>query len=460
MDPAMLELHENVAVGDAGPIRADGLVPLHIIRPGVGRGRGRHLYEADMLKRAVEEGRFTNWKMYVDHQAPEAKKAQGGLPRSVRDLGGIIKEAWWDDSVPADPERGFGQGAVVGLAKPTRLIASLIEDDPQLVEASISATATGVRPVKRGSETVWLVEGIRPRGSVDWVTEAGAGGRVAPLIEALIESDDFEEELEMAETAEGPVGRDDDTLMEWLVTERPDLLERIVETAAELEDDDKPDAGTTTAQEANEGGDVPDASELLQEALDSDEGRALLDEAIRGSFARVVAPALQELVEAAMEDERDLLRAEGKAEASRMLEVRDLKDVARSIIAESNLPEPFQVELRERYDVVGNVPTSALDVIDEEDAEGAVVKTAEAVLRENLTAEIARKRSQAASVRPTRVRGQGTDVAESTDVDADGKKVEKVEGDKTTGSFKTDSMLAEAGIEVDADLYKGILQGV
>lgn len=457
MDPALLDLHENVAVGDAGPIRADGLVPLHIIRPGVGRGRGRHLYEADMLQKAVEEGRFTNWKMYVDHQAPEAKKAAGGLPRSVRDLGGIIKEAWWDADVPADPERGFGKGAVVGLAKPTRLIASLIEDDPQLVEASISATATGVRPVKRGSETVWLVEGIRPRGSVDWVTEAGAGGRVAPLIEALVESDDFEEELEMAQAAEDQVVRDDDSLVEWLVNERPDLLERIAEAASdedEPDENDKPD--NAKAEEANEGGDVPNASELLQEALDSDEGRTLLDEAIRGSFARVVAPALQELVEAAMEDERDLLRAEGKAEASRMLQVRDLKDVAHSLIAESRLPEPFQVELRERYDVVGNAPTPALDVIDEE-AEGKVVKTAEAILRETIEADIARKRGQAASVRPTRVRGQGSDVQEAQDVDETGKKKEKVEGEKTTGSFKTDSMLAEAGIEVDDSLYEGIL---
>ena len=110
-------VEKTAAAGN--PVRADGLVPLYIIRPGIGRGRGKHLYEAEMLEREVAEGRFKGWKMYVDHQAPEAKKASGGLPRSIRDLGGFIKEAWWDGAVPADPDRGWGKGAVVGLAKPT-----------------------------------------------------------------------------------------------------------------------------------------------------------------------------------------------------------------------------------------------------------------------------------------------------------------------------------------------------
>lgn len=452
MDPALLDLRENVAVGDAGPIRADGMVPLHIIRPGVGRGRGRHLYEAAMLQQAVEEGRFANWKMYVDHQSPEAKKASGGLPRSVRDLGGIIKEAWWDPTVPADPERGFGPGAVVGLAKPTSLIASLITDDPELVEASISATATSVKPVRRGGETVWLVEGIRPRGSVDWVTEAGAGGRVAPLIEALVESDDFREELEMAEEAgDAPfVVTDDNALMEWLA-ERPDLVDRIVEAADIGGRDDNRE------RELREGGTV-NAGELLQEALETDEGRAVLDEAVRESFARIVAPALQDLVEAALEDERQLLRAEGKAEAGRMLEVRDMKDVAHSMIAESKLPDTFQAELRERYDLVDGTPTPALDVLAEEDEAGAVKRSATEVLREALTVDIAHKREQAAELRPTRVRGQGEvrEAKKSDDDEPGDKGKEKVE-EGSTGSFKTDSMLQEAGIAIDEGLYAGIL---
>jgi hypothetical protein len=486
----LLELHEAIEVGSAGPIRADGLVPIYVIRPGIGRGRGKHLYEAPMLQEAVTQGRFAGWKMYVDHQSPEARRASGGLPRSVRDLGGIIKEAWWDGSVPADPEKGWGQGAVVGLAKPTRLIASLIEDDPDLVEASISASATSVKPVQRGRDTVYLVEGIRPRGSVDWVTEAGAGGKVAPLIESLVESDDFEEEYEMLEGEDGNTPVDTDELVEWLA-DRPEILGAALELA-EVDAEDVADKGADElaeltakyvkkfkgnramalkaakrelagAQEGRHdgGGNVDGAEmfELLQEALESDEGRASLDEAVKRSFARVIAPSLRELVEAAIEDERDLLHAEGRAEAERIVEVRDLRDIALEVIGEARLPEPFKKELREKYAFVDGKPAHALDVLAEEDEDGKVVKTAEQVLREDLEADVERKREQAAELRPTRVRGQGEtarrDPAEGGDGEAEKRAVE--EGRKTTGSPRTDAVLQEAGIQPDEDLYAGIL---
>ena len=187
------EIREAGGGGSAGAIREDGLVPVIVIRPGVGRGKGRHIYTPKMLQEHAHI--FKGWRMFVDHQSPEAKRRQGGLPRSVHDLGGLIKELWWDPTIPADPAHGPEAGAVVGLARPTRLIKSLIQDDPDLVETSISARATGVQPVQRDGHTAWLVEGIRPKpGSVDWVTEAGAGGKVLALMEALEESGTTEEE--------------------------------------------------------------------------------------------------------------------------------------------------------------------------------------------------------------------------------------------------------------------------
>src|SRR5437762_3431391 len=56
-----------------GVFDAHGRVPLHIIRPGIGKGRGSHLYEAAMLEEAADT--FTGWKMYLNHLSPEAKKA-------------------------------------------------------------------------------------------------------------------------------------------------------------------------------------------------------------------------------------------------------------------------------------------------------------------------------------------------------------------------------------------------
>jgi hypothetical protein len=465
--------------GSDSPVRSDGLVPLYVIRPGIGRGKGKHLYEARMLEEAVDQGRFRGWKMYVDHQAAEAKKASGGLPRSVRDLGGFIKEAWWDSSVPADPEKGHGQGAVVGLAKPTSFMRSLIEDIPEAVGASISAQATGVRPVQRGKDTVWLVEGIRPRGSVDWVTEAGAGGRVVALMESLEESDIARDEEELLME-----GMSDPELQEWLQENRPELLEHVIAEADAEGGGGKDEHEELTkkylpkfkgnremaakaakrelAQEGHEeGGDVPEVTvEALREALESDEGRQLVEEAVNERFGAIVAPRLAELVEAALEDERELTQAEANASAQRQLEVRDLKDIAHAAIRESRLPEPFQAELRESYKIIDGKPTPSLDVIEDVEEDGTVTKTAEDKLRENVEADIAVKKEQFAAARPTRVTGQGeTSKPKATEGGTTVQEGAEEGGEsrKTTGSQRTDYQLNEAGIEPDADLYAGIV---
>ena len=150
-----------------------------------------------------------------------------------------------------------------------------------------------------------------------------------------------------------------------------------------------------------------DPIETLREALETDEGRQILEEGVGNAFAAIVAPRLSELVEAALEDERELIQAEADATAQRQLQVRDLKDLAHGMIRESKLPESFQSELLERYDVVRGVPTPALDVIEDVDDEGEITASAEDKLRETVEADIARKKEQYASARPTQVRGQG-----------------------------------------------------
>lgn len=442
-----LEIHESMAVGLAGPIRADGLVPIHVIRPGVGRGKGRHLYEAAMLEKNAPV--FKGWKMFCDHQAPEAKRAAGGLPRSIRDLGGIVKESWWDGSVPADPERGHGQGAVVALCRPTPLIRQLIETDPALVEASVSATATAVRPVQAGGKTAWLVEGFNPTGSVDWVSIAGAGGKVAQLAEALEESWTAErEETELLESMS------DAELIEHVRKNRPELVAELVEAAEETEE----------TQETEEVEDVKTAIEVLTEALETDEGKKLVEgyvgEMVEAQFARIAAPKLAELVEAAIEEERELITAEAGATADRKWKLRDLRDAAHGKIAESRLPETFKAELRGKYDLVEGAPTPDLDVTDEKDEKGAVTKKAEDKLAEAVDADIKAKQLQHAEINPTAVRGQGRAATEPGDaeIEAGGEKGGKggVEETASTGSEDTDYLLRRAGVEIDESLYEGI----
>lgn len=461
----MLELHEAVA-GTAGPVRSDGLVPLHIIRPGIGKGRGRHLYEADMLQREVADGRFNNWKMYVDHQAPEAKKASAGLPRSIRDLAGVIKEAWWDPNVPADARAGHGQGAVVGLAKVNRFMRTLIEDIPEAIGASISAQATGVRPKMVGGQQVWLVEGIQPRGSVDFVTEAGAGGKVVSLLEHALQESWFEDEEEARTMLEGLAV---EQVLELLEAERPDVVSALLEAKGVpkkkdvdfpggdggkngVEDDDEDDDDAISGgrakrvksalKENKEGVAVTDIKELLTEALKTDEGKAIIEEAVTEQFKVIVAPKLAELIEAALEDERELVQAEAGASTTRTLEVRDMRDEAHKAIRESKLPASMQTELTAKYDIVGAKPTASLDV-QEAEVDGET-KSALDVLLESVNTDIEAKRAQVAEIRPTQVRGQGPTKKAPTELAEGEKAEEKTPG--TSGSGKTDHLLIEAGV--------------
>jgi len=460
-----LAVREAYAVGAAGPLRADGLVPIHIIRPGVGRGKGRHLYEARMLEEHAAI--FKNWKMFVDHQAPEAKRAAGGLPRSIRDLGGIIKESWWDASVPADPQRGHGQGAVVGLARPTPLIRQLIETDPALVEASISATATSVRPIQAGGKTAWLVEGLNPTGSVDWVSMAGAGGKVVQLAEALEESLSTEEGALMLLESMG-----DEDFLAHLESSRPDLFQVVLREAKHKEGEEKPNGETelneTTTEEVE---DVKTPIEVLTEALDTDEGKALVEGIVEKRFAEIAAPKLAELVEAAVEEEREVITAEATARSDRKLQVRDLEKVAQDQIAEAKLPDTFKRELTAKYALSeAGVPSVALDVTDEKDEKGEVTKTAKEQVTEAVAADIKAKQAQAAELAPTTVRGQGgraavTEAAPDAEPDEDDpayekkKKATKPEKEvvESTGSEDTDYLLRSAGVEIDESLYEGIL---
>jgi hypothetical protein len=213
---------------DGGVFDSKGRVPLHIIRPGIGKGKGNHLYEAQMLQENAPT--FGGWKMMLNHLSEEAKKAAGGLPRDVRDLGGRVQEAWWDNTVPADESKGHGQGAVMGMVRPVKAIREYIDDDPQMVEASISASATGVRPVTRDGKRVWLVEGINPRGTVDWVTEAGAGGKVAAILqEAYSDQEDVQTALLESMT--------DEEMLAHLRETRPGLLMEAISNDAGESDD-------------------------------------------------------------------------------------------------------------------------------------------------------------------------------------------------------------------------------
>ena len=97
-----LRLSETVTLSE-GALQPDGTVVLDLLRPCTGRGRGRHLYKPEMLRENAHK--LSGWKMFVDHESEEARRKAGGLPRSIRDIGGRIIESLWNPNVPADRTR-------------------------------------------------------------------------------------------------------------------------------------------------------------------------------------------------------------------------------------------------------------------------------------------------------------------------------------------------------------------
>jgi hypothetical protein len=386
-----LDLTESVGATLSSPIREDGTVDIHIIRPGLGLGRGRHFYPAQMLQENAAN--FSNWRVYIDHLSPEAKKAQGGLPRSMHDLGGMIEESWWDGSVPGDGRHDAG--AVVGRLRPIGNLRAIIEELPQAVEFSIKAKATDVSQEIMEGAPAWVVEGIHASpGSVDAVTEAGAGGKIADLVEGL----DPEACLQEAREA----GLAPDPAPEPEATE---LSETTGQTTGE-------------AQSTDEG----DAVKNLEEALQNP--RSPLSRAV-AARARLAA---KELVEAQRAELVEEAKAEGRAEAEQEIVKRDLRDEAHRLIEEAKLPEAAAKKLRGQFDL----DSDSLDLTDADD------KPAMEQLREAVGTEIAEARELVGELNPTKVTGQG---AGQTD---DGTAV----APSGQGSFWREH-LEEAGISAD-----------
>lgn len=367
---------------------------------------------------------FAGWPMYVDHETEAERRSRGGLPRSVRDLGGVVLESHWDANVPA--EGRFGAGAVVGRVRPIKQVGDLVELHPSLVESSINAMATAVRPVQAEGAKAWLVEGIKDKGSVDWVTEGGAGGKVVSLREA-VDGTQEEREMELLDAMT------DGEVRAWLLEARPAVLEA-AKPADDTDDEGGDDAdgaykkeydrligkglppkmaaagakrhcasmkeakvGPADANPTPEGGDVATVTkEDIEEAvLQSPEVKDLINDIVE---ARVTDM---------LQSERQAIRAEAFTDAQRQIELRDLRDTAHGLIREAKLPEQFEKRALAKFAISDSGPSDALDVFEAVDDEGNIVTTAEAVLVEAVQGVIADSRELLGSVNPTRVRGAG-----------------------------------------------------
>jgi hypothetical protein len=436
---AVLRISEAASLAPGGAVAEDGTVTLHLIRPCLGKGRGRHVYEADMLRRHAESGHFNDWPMFVDHESPEARRKAGGLPRSFGDLGGRVVETWWDDSVPA--EGAFGKGAVAAKALPVPWIQEYLRNDPKLGQVSLNTHATGVQPTTRQGRPAYIVEGFEHEGSVDWVTRAGAGGRVVQLMEAA-----YDEGRDEAAVRQLMEAMPDDRVAAWIRDERPAVAEALNADHGEHEEDDD----VTVKPE--------DIQEAVSETLRSDDGKAVLAEAIRESASEVITETVKDVLPTALGAAAGVIEQQAVAAADMAVRRGAMRTKGEAAVQEaklgdgSELPEKFRgLALTRITEAANSLEDKTETEGDGDDAVTKVTETAETQFDAEVEAAITEARELVESVKPrpakprrarTAVTENGTGSGDHDDDDA------IVEAEEEPVAYR--EVLESAGVDMEA----------
>jgi hypothetical protein len=170
---------------------------VRVIVPGPGNPADNFYYPRDVIRRDIKllaEGK----KMYKDHLSPQQEKLLGGRTRSVDDWAAVIEEAWTNED-----GRGFG-----GVTFVDEAFHQKAKKGHRHLGVSIRARAVA-KPGMVDGKNYRVVESFIQGRSVDFVTEAGAGGGFESVAEAHRE-----------ETMAKFEGTLDD-----LMQDRPDLLD-------------------------------------------------------------------------------------------------------------------------------------------------------------------------------------------------------------------------------------------
>jgi hypothetical protein len=163
-------ISEAPATG-AGPL----LVDMQIISAGWNRA-GTRYYPADVLVRDVPTVLGKGTHVHLDH--PSISEAVERPERSLQTLAAVI------DETPYTPDGGKTMRAKV---KVFSAYAPFIREAWENIGVSINADGEGVYGAREGRKGL-IVESISVGKSVDFVTSAGAGGRIVSLLESAREA--------------------------------------------------------------------------------------------------------------------------------------------------------------------------------------------------------------------------------------------------------------------------------
>lgn len=260
---AMVTLREAGATFEDAPAgQQGGWVTITPIKPGFGNSRDGFFYPSKTLREAVEAGVFNGRKMFRDHPTRAAEKE---LPeRSTDRWIGTVKETTWDERTdrPRSKVRVYDQAAY-----------QRFKDAPEEIAFSILGGGTARSGRVQGREAR-IVESLAKIRSVDWVTEAGAGGAI-----------DFAESAD----EETSTVIDPSTLTaEQLRDLNPDLYAALTGDIFDDGTGDEPEAETRESALAAR---VDYLEYQLREAGAKEAAKVVLTESLRGTTLPTVARA-------------------------------------------------------------------------------------------------------------------------------------------------------------------------
>ena len=211
---------ENIQEEDVSPNRGLVTVDFVLLEPGWGNTRDNFFYPKEMLQR--DAGKFVGSKMYETNHKQSEKSTRTWVstitecPVGITETGAPIARA-----VIHSPDFA---NRVLNLHE-----AGLLSK----MENSVMAKAIG-KPYSDGTRTGKIIkefvsENGDPAGDVDWVTRAGAGGRILKVSESAAEPEVKKEEEIVEEVAEN------------------------LEVVTVQESDEKETSGETTVEEVSAG---------------------------------------------------------------------------------------------------------------------------------------------------------------------------------------------------------------
>lgn len=166
-----IRLAETTPLSEAGTTTTAGRMKVHAITAGVGSSG---YYSPDVLREAATNVLIDKGTpLYLDHPT---KSGRVDRPeRSVRDIAGVFTEAATFDET---------EQALVGEIQVFSPYRDLLSEMAPYIGLSITGSATDVVDGEVDGTPVKIVEGIAKVNSVDFVTQAGRGGRVVELLES------------------------------------------------------------------------------------------------------------------------------------------------------------------------------------------------------------------------------------------------------------------------------------